>query len=124
MKLWSRGSKPVDQGEKVNERARELQGVATKGLTESEAVIALGNALAYAAAALVVRHPGMSVDETLDLVWQGVRDQAYVAAPVSSQPDNAKELTPEEFNALASRIVTTAATMHCLVTQSLQPPKL
>lgn len=105
-----RASDPVtfDKGERINRRADELQRAAIEGLDEAEGLTALGNALGNAVTAMVRRHPHLSVAEILELVCGGVREQAYLAAGLSPQPADAKELTNEEFNQLTMKIIHTA----------------
>ena len=68
-----------DKGEKVNRLASELQRIAAAGTSsEEEALTALGNAVGYEVAALTARHPHMPIDETLDLVCKGIREQAHL----------------------------------------------
>jgi hypothetical protein len=97
-----------DKGGKINQRAGELQRAASADASESEAVTALSNALGNQVAAMVARHPHMSMDEILDMVWRGVREQAYMAAGIKSE--DATELNDDQFNNLASRLVNAAAT--------------
>src|SRR5262247_1362070 len=71
------GSYPVsfDRGAKINRRATELQIMARgKGLGASDAVIAIATALGNEVAAMVIRHPSLTIEEMLELVCQSVRE--------------------------------------------------
>ena len=59
-----------DKGVDLSERARELQRVATAGLSNGEALTALGKALANEIAFVIARHPDTSIVEML--VWYSV----------------------------------------------------
>jgi hypothetical protein len=101
-----------DRGAKINRRAGELQLLAAVGLTEENATTALGTALGRQVAAIVRRNTGSSIEETLELVSQAIRAQAYIAAglaPGADDAENTKKLTVEEFNRLVARLVRTAA---------------
>ena len=67
-----------DKGVDLSERARELQRVATAGLSNGEALTALGKALANEIAFVIARHPDTSIVEMLDLVFRGIRKEAYL----------------------------------------------
>lgn len=104
------GSYPVsfDRGAKINRRATELQIMAGgKGLGASDAVIAIATALGNEVAAMVIRHPSLTIEEMLELVCQSVREVAHIAAGSSHSPkaDDAKELTEQEFKELTMRVV-------------------
>jgi hypothetical protein len=99
-----------DKGANINRRAGDLQKLAAKDLSEAEASTALGNALGNIVAAMVVKRPNLSMNEILDTVFEGVRERAHIAAGLPYGTDEARELTEEEFNALASRINRIAAT--------------
>jgi len=73
-----------DEGSNLSERTIELQRVATAGLSDGEALAALGNALGQEVAAMIARHPRASLEEILDVVCRGVRKQAYTAAGAAS----------------------------------------
>ena len=53
-----------DRGAKINKRASELQHVAMVGLSERDGLTALGNALGNEVAAMIGRHPNMSIDKS------------------------------------------------------------
>ena len=82
------GSYPVsfDRGAKINRRATELQIMARgKGLGASDAVIAIATALGNEVAAMVIRHPSLTIEEMLKLVCQSVREVAHIAAGSSPE---------------------------------------
>jgi hypothetical protein len=82
------GSYPVsfDRGAKINRRATELQIMAGgKGLGASDAVIAIATALGNEVAAMVIRHPSLTIEEMLELVCQSVREVAHIAAGSSPE---------------------------------------
>ena len=56
---------------------------------------------------MIAKNPDAAIDEILHLVCKGVRDQAYTTAGIS--PENAKQLSGEGFNELATRIIDVAA---------------
>lgn len=123
------GSYPVsfDRGAKINRRATELQIMAGgKGLGASDAVIAIATALGNEVAAMVIRHPSLTIEEMLELVCQSVREVAHIAAGSSHSPkaDDAKELTEQEFKELTMRVVHIATANTCPLTQWPQLPRL
>ena len=67
-----------DKGVDLSERASELQRVATAGLSNGEALTALGKALANEIASVIARHPHVSIVEMLDLVFRGIREEAHL----------------------------------------------
>ena len=67
-----------DKGVDLSERACELQRVATAGLSNGEALTALGKALANEITFVIARHPDTSIVEMLDLVFRGIRKEAYL----------------------------------------------
>ena len=96
-----------DKGEKINRRAEELRTLAIAGFSESEAVGALSSALGRETAAMLARHPSMTMEELLDPAFEGAREQAYRAADL--KVEDAKELTDYQFKELANRIARAAA---------------
>jgi hypothetical protein len=59
-------------------RSRELHRVATVGLSNGKALTGLGKALANEIAFIIARHPDASIVEMLDLVFRGIRKEAYL----------------------------------------------
>ena len=97
--LDSPGSYAVsfDRGAKINRRASELQIMAGgKGLGASDAVIAIATALGNEVAAMVIRHPSLTIEEMLELVCQSVREVAHIAAGSSRPCTGAKHSADEE----------------------------
>jgi hypothetical protein len=94
-----------DKGAKINRRAEELRRFAAEGLTESDAITAIGTALGNAAAAMQAQHPSLSLEEILELACAGVREAADVATGVFPKNDDARELTNDEFNGLTNKII-------------------
>jgi hypothetical protein len=97
-----------DKGAKINQRAEELRRLAGVGLSESEAVIALGNAVGREIAAMIGRRPALSIEEVLDTVCDGAREQAELALGRPTNNEQATELSGDQFNDLANRIINTA----------------
>jgi hypothetical protein len=107
MKFWRKG--PVDAGEKVTKRAAELRRLAAVGMTDpTHTVTALGNALGTEVGAMFVQYPGLIMEETLEMVFEGAREHAYLTAGLPLGNEDAKELAEEDFKDLTSRIITTA----------------
>ena len=111
-----------DRGAKINRWADEFRRVAAKELTGNDItaalVIALGNEIA---ARVLQKNPSYSpdqrrywIDELLDEVRIIVREEAYRAANLPSQPEHheERELTSEEFQALTLRITNAATKEH------------
>jgi hypothetical protein len=107
-----------DRGARINQRAVELQRIAVKGMTESDALTALGTALGSEIAGMVARRPALSMEEMLAMVCDGVREQSYIAAGLPTDNSDARELTEEEFADLAVRILA-VATRKTLATDAL-----
>jgi hypothetical protein len=97
-----------DKGEKINQRADELRRLAGVDLSESEAVIALGNAVGREIATMIVRRPALSIEEVLDTVCDGAREQAELTLGLPTNNEQATELSEGQFCDLANRIVNTA----------------
>ena len=97
-----------DKGGKVNGRADELRRVAAQGFSESETLTALGSAAGRQVAAMVKRRPNLSIIETLDLAFDGAREQAYIALGLPPENEAATELTEQEFKELTNRIIRAA----------------
>jgi hypothetical protein len=97
-----------DKGEGINQRASELQRMAVKGMTESDALTALGTALGSEIAGMVARRPALSMEEMVATVCDGVREQAYIAAGLPTDNSDARKLTEEEFNDFTVRILAVA----------------
>jgi hypothetical protein len=86
-----------DRGAKIKRRATELQIMAGgKGLDASDAVIAIATALGNEVAAMVIRHPSLTIEEMLELVCQSVREVAHIAAGSSRPCTGAKHSADEE----------------------------
>jgi len=111
-----------DKGAKINRWADEFRRDAAKELTGNQImaalVIALGNEVA---ARVLQKDPSYSpdqreywIDEMLDEARIIVREQAYRAANLPSQPEHheERELTSEEFQALTLRITNAATKEH------------
>jgi hypothetical protein len=111
-----------NKGAKINRWADEFRRVAAKELTGNEImaalVIALGNEVA---ARVFQKDPSYSpdqreywIDEMLDEARIIMREQAYRAANLPSQPEQheERELTSEEFQALTLRITNAATKEH------------
>jgi hypothetical protein len=60
----------------LNRRAKELRRVATAGLSDGEALAALGTAFGEEVATMVARHPRASLVEILDVVFSCIRQNA------------------------------------------------
>lgn len=98
-----------DKGAKINRKAVELQRTAADGLTEAEASTAIGTALGNAVAAMVRRHPTLSLNEMLDLACAGVREAAcHDAGLPTPRTEREGDLTEKEFNQLAVDLINTA----------------
>ena len=97
-----------DKGARINQRADELQLLASNGMSESDAVIALGNATGRQIAAMVGRHPALSIEEVLDIARDGAREQAELALGLPTNNEHATELSADQFSDLANRIIKTA----------------
>ena len=52
-----------------------------------DAVIAIATALGNEVAAMVIRHPSLTIEEMLELVCQSVREVAHIAAGSSRSPN-------------------------------------
>jgi hypothetical protein len=59
-----------------NLSAQELRRLATAGLSDGEALAALGTALGKEVAAMIMRHPRASLAEILDVVFYCIRENA------------------------------------------------
>jgi hypothetical protein len=99
-----------DTGAEINRLASELQVfVSGRGTTAGSAITVFATALANEAAAAVMRNPGLSMDEILDMTCETVRDMArYTAHPSSDAPKDPGDLTEQEFAQLTMRIIRTA----------------
>jgi hypothetical protein len=97
-----------DRGARINQRADELLHLAGFGMGENEALIALGNAIGRGIAAMIGRHPALSVEDVLDTVCDGAREQAELALGLPTNNDQATELSEDQFSELATRIINTA----------------
>lgn len=97
-----------DKGEKINQRAEELRRHASVGMTESDALIALGNAAGREIAAMIGRHPGVSLEKILDMVRDGARKQAEIALGLPTNNDQATEISGDLLSDLVKRIINTA----------------
>jgi hypothetical protein len=102
MSFWT---KKPDLVNAINERSVELRSLAARGLSEAEAVTALGNALGHATAAMQMQHANVPLSEMLDLVTDGVREQAHIFSGVQPHVDNLGDLTEEAFTELVQRII-------------------
>ena len=66
----------------------------------------LATALANEAAAAVMRNPGLTIDEMLDITCETVREMArYTANPSSDAPKEPGDLTEQEFKQLTMRLI-------------------
>jgi len=97
-----------DKGERINQRAEELRRLASGGLSESEAVIALGNAVGREIAAMIGKRPALTVEEVLDTVCDGAREQAELALGLPTNNEQATDLSEDQFTDLVTRIMNTA----------------
>lgn len=103
----------TDEGVKINKRAALLQRMAAEGVTASDALSALTNALGNEAAATVKRHPNVRnasvshltevLDGMLDIINGQLREFAYIEATGSSPADVTSDspyraLNPEAFD--------------------------
>jgi hypothetical protein len=108
---WWRGGRakaePEATGAEINRLASELQVfVGGKGITTGHAVTVFATALANEAAAAVMRNPGLTIDEMLDMTCETVREMArYTAKPSSDVPKEPGDLTEQEFAQLTMRLV-------------------
>jgi hypothetical protein len=129
---WKKKADPegVDRGAEINRKAAELRRVAGKGAARwSDAVAALQTALGGEVAAEVLRSnpnfsPGQklyAIDQILDGVCPGVREAAYDSADLSPSPriDQDRDLSEQEFNDLATRIINEATKNNMPVGESL-----
>ncbi len=69
----------AEPGNSLNQRAKELRRIATAGLSDGEALAALGTALGKEVATMITRHPRASLDEILDVVFYCIRENARTA---------------------------------------------
>jgi hypothetical protein len=94
-------------GAEINRQAAELQVLV--GGRGSYAVTVLATALANEVAATVIRNPGLTMDEMLDMTCETVREMArYTANPSPDAPKEVGDLTEQEFAQLTLRIINTA----------------
>jgi hypothetical protein len=111
---WWRGGRakvePEATGAEINRLASEVQiFVGGKGVTTGHAITILATAVANEAAAAVVRNPGLTMDEMLDMTCETVREMArYTASPSSDAPKEPGDLTEQEFAQLTMRTIRTA----------------
>jgi hypothetical protein len=99
------GKKP-ERVDLINARSDKLRSVAAEGLSPSEALIAMGRALAHSIVDLQRRFE-VPVAESLDTSLEYVREQAHIACGVvPPQPD--QPLTEQEFQELVQRIIRVA----------------
>jgi hypothetical protein len=97
-----------DKGEKINRRADELRRLAGAGMSEADTLTTLGSALGREIAAMIGRHPTLSVEEYLDMARDAAREQAEIALGLPTNNEQATELSEGQFSDLASRIINTA----------------
>jgi hypothetical protein len=102
-----------DKGERINQRADDLRRLAAVGMSESDALIALGNAIGRDIAAMIGRRPALTIEELLDVVGDGAREQAELALGLPTNNEQATELTGDQFNDLVNRILK-AATLRTI----------
>ena len=113
-----------DKGERINQRARELQRVAGKGLkglnglSEGGIITAIGTALGNEIAALVRRHPSLSMDDMLQTACDDVHEAAYIAAGLPLNNKNNAE-TPE-----ATRMRSTIGKLVKIVFEDSNPAEV
>ncbi len=63
----------------LDERAKALRSLATAGLSDGEALAALGTALGEEVASMIARHPRASLNEILDVVFYCIQKNARAA---------------------------------------------
>ncbi len=66
-------------GNNLDERAKDLRRLATAGLSDGEALAALGTALGEEVASMIACHPRASLDEILDVVFYCIQKNARSA---------------------------------------------
>jgi hypothetical protein len=132
MKSWWKGARREKEGElsraeleltgaEINRQADELQ--ALVGGRGSYAVAVLATALANEVAATVIRNPGLTLDEMLDMTCETVREMAcYTANPSPDAPKEVGDLTEQEFAQLTLCIINTATHGRGCHNSDLQSP--
>ena len=68
-----------EPGNSLDEKAKELRRLATAGLSDGEALAALGTALGEEVASMIARHRRASLDEILDVVVYCIQRNARAA---------------------------------------------
>jgi hypothetical protein len=68
-----------EPGNSLDKRAKVLRRLATVGLSDGEALAALGTALGEEVASMIARHPRASLDEILDVVFYCIQKNARAA---------------------------------------------
>ncbi len=77
-------------------------------MSESETVTTLSSALGREIAAMIGRHPTLSLEDLLDTARDAAREQAENALGLPTNNEQATELSGDQFSELVNRIMKTA----------------
>jgi hypothetical protein len=105
-------------GSELNDYSDEIRHVATARFGEPRALVILTAAAGRQVADIFSRQSGtVRLEDLLGSACESVREHAYIAAPKTS-PREVKELSDQQFDDLAGRIVNTA-TANVTATDSI-----